>query len=402
VVTIRDDAAPAIETAGSLLEAGWRRGDSEVAWSATDNTGVRSARLLLDGQERNRDTLSCDYSFPTPCSNATNRRLGLGSAPLTDGQHQLQFVAEDAAGNTTTVTRTVALDAHGPEVTLSRASGKTITVTVGDAASGVAGGGIEVRNRPDEPFRALPTTLANGRLTAKLDRGSASRVGIRVSVRDNAGNVTAGELSEMSLRVASRPLRGGAVSIRYGHAATFSGRLLTRDGVPVAEQPIAVEQTPRTPGASPAIAATVTTDAKGRFAYHAPAGPSRRLQFVFAGTSGLAPLRRTAHMRVRASSTIHASPRVLRGGGRVRFSGRLGLRGAAAPRSGKLVELQAYDGGRWRTFATARARGSKGAWRSSYTFAGRPGRYPVRVRIRREAVFPYDLGYSRSVAVRVR
>jgi hypothetical protein len=107
-------------------------------------------------------------------------------------------------------------------------------------------------------------------------------------------------------------------------------------------------------------------------------------------------------MRVRASSTIHASPRVLNGRGRVRFSGRLGLRGAQVPRSGKLVDLQAFDGGRWRTFATARARGSKGAWRSSYTFAGQPGRYPVRLRIRREDVFPYDLGYSRSVVVRIR
>jgi hypothetical protein len=75
--------------------------------------------------------------------------------------------------------------------------------------------------------------------------------------------------------------------------------------------------------------------------------------------------------------------------------------GAVVPRSGKLIDLQAFDAGRWRTFATARARGAKGAWRSSYTFAGRPGRYPVRVRIRREAAFPYELGYSRSVVVRV-
>jgi hypothetical protein len=312
------------------------------------------------------------------------------------------LVAVDSAGNASTVTHAVDIDAHGPSVMLSRASGKTITVAVSDGASGLAGGALEIRNRPDEPFRALSTTLANGRLTAKLDRGSASRVGIRVSMGDNAGNVTAGELSEMSLRVASKPLRGGGVSVRYGHAATFSGRLRTRDAVPVAAQAIAVEQTLRTPGSSPTVAATVTTDAKGRFVYRAVAGPSRRLRFFFAGAGGLAPLVRTAQMRVRASSTIHASPRVLRGGGRVRFTGRLGLRGATAPRSGKIVELQAHDGGRWRTFATARARGSKGAWRSSYTFAGRPGRYPVRVRIRREAVFPYDLGYSRSVVVRVR
>ena len=36
---------------------------------------------------------------------------------------------------------------------------------------------------------------------------------------------------------------------------------------------------------------------------------------------------------------------------------RLGLRFARAPQAGKLVDLQAFDRGRWRTFATARARG---------------------------------------------
>ena len=86
----------------------------------------------------------------------------------------------------------------------------------------------------------------------------------------------------------------------------------------------------------------------------------------------------------------------------MRFSGRLGLRGATVPGSGKLVDLQAFDGGRWRTFATARARGPKGRWSSTYRFAGRPGRYPVRLRIRREDVFPSSFGYSRPVVVRVR
>jgi hypothetical protein len=275
-------------------------------------------------------------------------------------------------------------------------------VSVSDGASGVAGGTISVRNSTAEPFRALPTTVLNGRLTAKVDRGSAARARISISVSDNAGNVTAGEMSEMSLRVGGRTLRGGAASVAYRRAAAFSGRLATRDGVPLAGQPVAVEQTSRAAGSSPTVVGTVTTDAKGRFMYRAPAGPSRRLRFLFAGAPGFAPLTRGAQLRVRASSTIHASPPTLRGGGRVRFSGRLGLLGATVPRSGKLVDLQAFDGGRWRTFAAARARGSKGAWSSSYRFAGTPGRYPVRLRIRREDVFPYDLGYSRSVIVRVR
>jgi hypothetical protein len=110
---------------------------------------------------------------------------------------------------------------------------------------------------------------------------------------------------------------------------------------------------------------------------------------------------RLAELRVAAWSSIHASRRVLFGRGRVRFSGRLGLRGAHVPPSGKLVDLQAFDAGRWRIFGTARARGRKGRWHFAYTFSGRPGRFPVRVRIRREAAFPYDLGYSRAVVIRV-
>jgi hypothetical protein len=188
--------------------------------------------------------------------------------------------------------------------------------------------------------------------------------------------------------------------VAYGRSANVTGRLLTRDGQPIAGGPVTVESTPR--GGSSQAVATLTTSSRGGFTYRAPAGVSRTLRFVFAGGSDLAPLTRTASLQVRASSTITASRTVLSGRGRVRFSGRLGLRGATVPRSGKIVELQAFDRGRWRTFATARARGSKGRWSASYTFGGTPGRYPVRLRIRREAVFPYDLGYSRSVVIRVR
>ena len=105
-----------------------------------------------------------------------------------------------------------------------------------------------------------PPPSPNGRLTARLDRGSASRVGIRVTVTDNAGNVTSGHLNEMSLRVGGRPLRGGAASVGYGRSATVTGRLLTRDGQPLAGVPVSVESTPRTAGASPRVVATVTTE----------------------------------------------------------------------------------------------------------------------------------------------
>ena len=50
-----------------------------------------------------------------------------------------------------------------------------------------------------------------------------------------------------------------------------------------------------------------------------------------------------------------------------------------------------------------RASGPNASWSATAQFRGNPGRFQLRLRIPREAaVFPYELGYSRSVVVRVR
>ncbi len=397
-VTLEDNGKPSLSTSGDLLAPGWRRGSDTIKWSASDASGIRTVQLVVDGVERARANESCDLTRPVPCPASPSGAFALAGLPVGDGNHDVAIVATDAAGNSSTQTAKVALDANPPAVTLSRAAGHTIRVRLADGASGVAGGGIEVRDSTGAPFRPLPSTLTGSMLTAELDRGRASRLGIRVSAADNAGNAIAGQLVEMTLS----HVRRGRVSLRYNRGVTISGRLRTRDGVTVTGQPIQVEQTLRQTGAAPQLLQTLATDARGRFSFRAAAGPSRRLRFSFPGGGDALPRTRAASVFVRATSTIHASPRVVAQGGRVRFFGRLGLRAARAPQGGKLVDLQAFDRGRWRTFATARARGSKGAWRYTYRFGKSPGRYRVRLRIRREAVFPYDLGYSPSVSVRVR
>ena len=112
---------------------------------------------------------------------------------------------------------------------------------------------------------------------------------------------------------------------------------------------------------------------------------------------------RSVSLRVPASSTIHASV-TQRGApsGTIRFSGRLRMLGTKLPPGGKIVDLQASQGGRWTTVDTTRATGPNASWRAVARFRGNPGRFPIRLRIRREALFPYELGYSASVVVRVR
>jgi hypothetical protein len=123
------------------------------------------------------------------------------------------------------------------------------------------------------------------------------------------------------------------------------------------------------------------------------------LVWVRGGLAGAAPA--PVSVRVRAGSHLSASHTVAPGG-RIHFRGR--LLGGPIPKHGKLVEIQAFDGGRWRTFTTPRARRSRhGRFHATYhlrqTFGPRTFRF--RVRVRRESGYPYVIGYSNAVKVRV-
>jgi len=86
----------------------------------------------------------------------------------------------------------------------------------------------------------------------------------------------------------------------------------------------------------------------------------------------------------------------------VTFAGK--LRGRFLPPAGKLMELQFFDRGKWRTFRTFRAAPSDGSWSYTYRFDGTRGTrtYRFRVRIPKENGYPYSTGRSRRVAVTVR
>jgi hypothetical protein len=99
--------------------------------------------------------------------------------------------------------------------------------------------------------------------------------------------------------------------------------------------------------------------------------------------------------------TLKARPRRPRARRLVRFSGR--VLGAPIPARGKLVVLQAFERGRWRAFKTVRSnrRGSYVA-RYRFTRSARGRSFRIRAVARREARYPYSLGWSRTIRVRVR
>jgi hypothetical protein len=186
-----------------------------------------------------------------------------------------------------------------------------------------------------------------------------------------------------------------APAARYGRRVRLSGRARRTDGAPLVSAYVTV-----TPVRG-SWTRTAVAGSGGHYAVRLPAGPSRsvRVQAQAPGASALACS--TVRVKTRAGVRLRASRRV-RPGGRVRFRGR--LLGRPIPRRGKLVELQAFDAGRWRVFAQPRARRKTGRFRTSYrlqrTFGPRTFRF--RARVRPESAYPYTLGYSRVVRVRVR
>jgi hypothetical protein len=253
------------------------------------------------------------------------------------------------------------------------------------------------RRRPASPKRCT-----TGRPHAKKHPSKAKRAQLAVQEAVFAAK-RAGHHKKVKHHhhTASVPVVPGQRLVPFGKSAVVTGTLTTVEGAPVADQTIAVYATLRTPGSQAQLVGHVSSDSRGRFRYVAPAGASRTLDFRFEGTDTLYPSDQPVKLLVRASTTLRPSKRSVVNGQTVRFAGT--LRGRPLPAAGKLIDLQVYYRRKWRTFATPRTNAS-GAWRFTYRFQATAGvvTYRFRAAVKRETAYPYELGYSRLVKVRVR
>ena len=191
---------------------------------------------------------------------------------------------------------------------------------------------------------------------------------------------------------------GSALRRRRGNRKTVLGTL-DGGGRPLAGAQIGVYESSRIGGTR--RVGTLGTDSAGRFRHKVGSGPSRTVRYRYEGTPRVKPASAQVAVLVRARTAITVSRRLLRNGDTVRFIGR--LLGGPVPDGGKLIDLQAHYRRQWRTFATPRT-DAGGRWQQDYRFEATRGlvRYRFRARIRREAAYPYELGYSRVLSVIVR
>ena len=125
------------------------------------------------------------------------------------------------------------------------------------------------------------------------------------------------------------------------------------------------------------------------------------MTFRFRGYGEFRRTEGTVDVLVPASATLKSSKRQVANGQSVGFSGR--LLGKPLPARGKVIDLQVFYRGKWRTFATPRAN-KKGQFKFRYRFEATrtTTTYKFRARLRAESAYPYELGYSKVVNVKVR
>lgn len=340
-----------------------------------------------------------------------------GSEPDTSNfrMYRGAFVLQDDSDPVFTSPPAGSLTAPG---TLAGVYGVSFSAT--DAGGGLYEAVIEVDGNDEAaqslgcsvPFTATVPCKLTASGTVSLDTAGLAdgQHSVRVLLRD-ATRSNAAAFGPFTITTSNAPT-SCAATVSPALKVTTKGRTIangarmnvhgTLAGARAGTQVWVLSRVARAGAPTRVIRTPVTTDARGRFTYRVPAGPSRTLHFGIRGTgdpqyqcSGALAI------RVRARAVLTARPAVVRAGRSLRLTGR--LRGGYVPSRGKLVELQAFDDGRWRSVRTVRTN-ARGAFRYTYRFSRGAARkrYPFRAVVRAESGYPFALGTSSRVNVRVR
>ncbi len=360
------------------------------------------------------------------------------------GLFTLHLWLRDEAGNDapgTALDVSMRFDDVPPGVAFAASEGDgladQVRADLNDAHSGPASGAISYRRLNATDWTELPSKLqpageGKAALVARLPDLPPGTYVFRAEAADRAGNVASTTLradgTEMAIRRTPPPvaprralppkaktrlfalLRGGggrgeALTVPFGAAAELSGRLVRADGSGVAGRKLRVVARPSQGALASAATLGVVTGERGGFALRLEPGPSRQVSVVFEGDEGLESASRPSlDLRVRSGISLVARPLSLRTGELVRLSGRVRTRGAPVPRRGKLVAIQYLEEatGGWRPVLVTRSdRG--GRFRARYRFRYVSGVAKIRLRATAlaEERWPYALGSSRPVTVRV-
>jgi hypothetical protein len=125
-LTISDSTPPMVGTptgAGWTADT-WSQGTLPLSLASWDTTGISATRVYADGSLIASLQRSCSYDRPRPCTDEPGGAVGLPTAGLVDGAHQIAVGGADAAGNEMRVQRAAPLlvDNNAPAAPVGLAS----------------------------------------------------------------------------------------------------------------------------------------------------------------------------------------------------------------------------------------------------------------------------------------
>jgi hypothetical protein len=427
-VALRVDETYPVTTLDGVPD-GWSNRPVELTATAVDDgSGMHDG----DGVQP-FTAISVDGATPVTAAGASVTTTLLG-----EGIHRVAYYARDLAGNVDDGSSANGLANPQPRMTSIRidrtdpslafepadpARPESIRAHVSDPLSGPDGsrGWIGVRRRgsgdPYAPLPALPSAAGELRARWESEADPEGEYEFRAVAFDRAGNSTttglrgngepmllANPLKEMTTLVAGLgDSAAPGLTVPFGQGAVLRGRLAAGSRA-LASMPIAVVERDRT-GATRVSAAT--TGADGGFSVRLPAGPSREVQAVFAGSETLSrassgELQLAARSGVRMATSAKLAKV---GGAPLLFSGRVSAASGTIPPEGKTVELQfRLPGLPWTEFRTTRT-DRRGRFRYRYRFSdddSRGVRFLFRAYAPAQGGWPYEPTGSRPVVVRGR
>ncbi len=357
--TLLDSTIPSVaNVSGSLIAGGTLTATDTISFTASDSgSGIYSTTMLIDGRQVVQEVPNSNgglcvnlapassttmaFAAPQPCPSAENISVPLNTTQFSAGQHHLQVIVTDAAGDQ------------------ASAYDGTIT-TSGPPSIGANGGSI---NGPHIP---------------------------------NGQSPCAGETLNLAVNGKAKPpvvLYGSTVKIR---GVLHCGTVPIRD----ARVLIVTIGGPR----SAAIDTSVQTALDGSFEYTVPRGPDRTLRFSYVaysddpGPSASA----TAAIRIRPRITLKVKPHDTSNGGTIYWTGIVA--GGPYPSQGVTLEVEVREGRHWRVFDQVVANG-KGRFHDTYRFhaTSEPTIYTFRVALPDSGSggYSYTPGASNTVDVHV-
>jgi hypothetical protein len=368
---------------------------------------------------------NAELKFPAPGTYALPLKL---PGP---GAYTLKLWLRDAAGNQDSRLSappvTLAYDDASPTASFDAPDPNDptlVAVDTTDRGSGVVSGTIQMRHRGGGNWLTLPTTVSDGRLLSHIDdeRLGDGDYEFQATATDAAGNqrITT-QRADGSPEIITLPLRlkigmrsgvvvrtkhgahlARAAYAKYGQLVRVRGRLRSPEGNPLQDVEVQAWTQIRDGVTPPRLIATVKTTKSGSFTFLVRKGPSRSIKIRYAGTAQIRGVTKNLSLSVRSVTSIRSNHKRVVNGEAIRLHGR--IRTGRIPARGKLVEVQVFTRGKWRTFATARAGHAHGTWSYNYRFDGTRGlqTYRFRARVPLEDGYPFATGRSGVVRVRVR